>query len=131
MTDFKFYLPNSNTESTVLKGSLVDKRNFVNIILESDKLSQIVSTQVIISRKVATSSNDKPTTKAITIGNNFIGPQVKVTDINYAFQDNTLYNLNVIALLSDGLRYEAKFGADSSYLFLYRADGGDKFKDAV
>jgi hypothetical protein len=138
MTEFKFYVPSSTTPSTILTGTLVDKRNFFNINLVTNQFTNVKSAQVIISKTTTTSNGDQPSTYAISVGQNYVVLQsanAKTTDIKHPFVDNTYYTVKVTALLSENgndTRYDAKFGTnlDLTYSFLYRADGGDKFNNS-
>jgi len=138
MTEFKFYVPSSTTPSTILTGTLVDKRNFFNINLVTNQFTNVKSAQVIISKTTTTSNGDQPSTYAISVGQNYVVLQsanAKTTDIKHPFVDNTYYTVKVTALLSENgndTRHDAKFGTnlDLSYSFLYRGDGGDKFNNS-
>jgi len=138
MTEFKFYVPSSTTPSTILTGTLVDKRNFFNINLVSNQFTNVKSAQVIISKTITTSNGDQPSTYAISVGQNYVvlnSANAKTTDIKHPFVDNTYYTVKVTALLSENgndTRHDAKFGTnlDLSYSFLYRGDGGDKFNNS-
>jgi hypothetical protein len=138
MTEFKFYVPSSTTPSTILTGTLVDRRNFFNINLVSNQFTNVKSAQVIISKTTTTSNGEQPSTYAISVGQNYVVPtsaNAKTTDIKHPFVDNTYYTVKVTALLSENgndARYDAKFGTNLnlSYSFLYRADGGDKFNNS-
>jgi hypothetical protein len=135
MTEFKFYLPPINNvrgaQNTFITGTLSDQRKFLKINIEG-KRTYVKRAEVVIAKKIMTGT-DKSDVYHLPTSNSVIGPPgvVSVSEINYAFVDNTVYTIKIKAQLVDENNevktYFAEFGSSSSYEYLHRIDGGDKF----
>ncbi len=135
MTEFKFYLPTINTvrgaQNPFITGTISDQRKFLKINLEGSR-TYVKRAEVIIAKKIMTGT-DKSEVAHLPTASNTIGPPgvVSVSEINYAFVDNTVYTIKIKAQLvdenNDVKTYFAEFGSSSSYEYLHRIDGGDKF----
>ena len=134
-TEFKFYLPTINTvrgaQNPFITGSISDQRKFLKINLEGSR-TYVKRAEVIIAKKIMTGT-DKSEVAHLPTASNTIGPPgvVSVSEINYAFVDNTVYTIKIKAQLVDANNevktYFAEFGSNTSYEYLHRIDGGDKF----
>ena len=137
MTEFKFYLPPINNvrgaQNQYVTGTISDQRKFLRINLDAKQRIYVKRAEVVIAKKIMTGT-DKSEIAYLPTASNTIGPPgvVSVSEINYAFVDNTVYTIKIKAQLvvdetNEVKTYYAEFGLKPSYEYLHRIDGGDKF----
>jgi len=147
MSEFKFYLPrNENVrgaENPYLTGTLIDQRShfIIKLAVTSGFGAKFTSALVTIAKQNAT-TNETAVSFPVLIGANVViqVPPVGTPatgKLEVPFVDNTRYTIKLTANAKDGYGDEQQYFAEyitigdvtvPSYSFLYRADGGDKFK---